>query len=69
MPSVPYPKLRSEPVRYLIVTIVDYSRVPVSLAWLLSLLALVLALTKLGRIFGIGRHRLAHQSWGQPGIG
>ena len=50
MPSVPYPELRSEPVRYLIVTTVDYSRVPVSLAWLLSLLAHVLALTLHGEL-------------------
>ena len=45
VPSVPYPELRSEPVRYLIVTIVDCSRVLVSLALLLSSLAHVLALT------------------------
>ena len=47
MPSVPYPELRSESVRYLIVTIVDCSRVLVSLVLVLSSLAHVLALTVL----------------------
>ena len=46
VPSVPYSELRTESVRYLIVTIVDCSRVLVSLVLVLSSFAHLVALTQ-----------------------